>query len=84
MKSHTITGGGSIQLHIVKAGKPNGRPVYSSMAFRNAAWLGTRNCDRTWPMTTGSSRWTCAVMASPTSPERATPTRDRGPTTLTR
>jgi len=27
MKSHTITGGGGIRLHIVEAGKPNGRPV---------------------------------------------------------
>src|SRR5215475_8860111 len=27
MKNHKITGGGGIQLHIVEAGKPDGRPI---------------------------------------------------------
>jgi len=27
LKNHKITGGGGIQLHIVEAGKPSGRPI---------------------------------------------------------
>ena len=40
MKSHTITGGGGIQLHLVETGKPTGRPIL----FIH----GTSQCWLTW------------------------------------
>lgn len=41
MKSHTITGGGGVQLHVVEAGNPEGRPVLFIHGFSQCrlAWV---------------------------------------------
>jgi non-heme chloroperoxidase len=38
MKSHSITGGGGIQLHVVEAGNPGGRPIVFLHGF-SQCWL---------------------------------------------
>lgn len=37
MKSHKITGGGGIQLHLVETGNPKGRPIIFIHGFSQCA-----------------------------------------------
>jgi pimeloyl-ACP methyl ester carboxylesterase len=46
MKSHGITGGGSVPLHVLETGNPLARPILSSMAFRNVRCPGTASLSR--------------------------------------
>lgn len=42
MKSHTITGGGGIQLHVIEAGNPKGKPFVFLHGFSQSALSWTR------------------------------------------
>jgi non-heme chloroperoxidase len=47
MKHHTITGGGGVQLHLVEAGNPSGRPILFIHGFSQCwlAWSRQLNSD---------------------------------------
>src|SRR5262245_59491557 len=45
MKNHTVTGGGGVQLHIVEAGNPSGRPILFIHGFSQTALSWSRQLD---------------------------------------
>jgi pimeloyl-ACP methyl ester carboxylesterase len=50
MKSHKVTGGGGVQLHLVEAGNPGGRPVLFIHGFFQCwqAWSRQLSSELAW------------------------------------
>jgi hypothetical protein len=56
MKTHTVAGGGGVQLHVVEAGNPVAGPFCSSTALGSRGWPGVDNWTPSWRVTIASSR----------------------------
>ena len=63
MKTHQVAGGGGVQLHVVEAGNPGGRPILFIHGVRSHGLRGVDNWTPSWRVTIVSSQWICAVMA---------------------
>ena len=84
LASTMVTGGGGVQLHVLEAGNPSGRPILFIHGMSQCWLTWSRQLRSTWPTTSGWSPWICAATVSRRSPARATPTPGCGLMTSTR